>query len=339
MDVDLLSGPLSAERPCGEDLEQTPVLQKLEAHRVFGQLVPLAGDPWHTSSAARSIDWRSVRDLSIEGLQRSRDLRVLAHLAAAVLRVEGLREFLALIPPAVGWLRDYPEQVYPLFDGDGVAQANTIAGLADPMAIVEPLRRTAFVIHRQAGKCCLRDLDLARGHSKPAEGEEIPSEAQLLAVMAAVDGEELESLATVVDAALQGIIAMETCLRDRTNGAAVPNLDRLRRELVRLSEALGEQIGKRGLSSVSGSETSGGTTAGIVSVPSGSPGKIASREDAIRALDAVADYFRRNEPSSAVPLFVERAKRLVGRDFLEIISDVAPDAISTVRLVGGLRDE
>jgi type VI secretion system protein ImpA len=40
-----------------------------------------------------------------------------------------------------------------------------------------------------------------------------------------------------------------------------------------------------------------------------------SRQDAIRALDAVAEFFRRNEPSSPIPLFLERAKRAGLQEF------------------------
>jgi hypothetical protein len=38
-------------------------------------------------------------------------------------------------------------------------------------------------------------------------------------------------------------------------------------------------------------------------------------------------------------LFLERAKRLVAKDFLEVLADIAPDAVSTARSAGGLRDE
>jgi len=65
-------------------------------------------------------------------------------------------------------------------------------------------------------------------------------------------------------------------------------------------------------------------------------GAIRSRDDAIRALDSVAEYFRRNEPSSPIPLFVERAKRLVSKSFLEVLADVVPDAVPQVRAVGGI---
>ena len=65
-------------------------------------------------------------------------------------------------------------------------------------------------------------------------------------------------------------------------------------------------------------------------------GAVKSREDAIRALDAVSEYFRRNEPSSPIPLFLERAKRLVSKDFLEVLADVVPDAVSQAKSVGGV---
>ena len=73
---------------------------------------------------------------------------------------------------------------------------------------------------------------------------------------------------------------------------------------------------------------------GVVAV-----GAIRSRQDAIRALDAAAEFFRRNEPSSPVPMFVERAKRLVAKDFLEVLADIAPEALPQARAAGGIREE
>ena len=68
-------------------------------------------------------------------------------------------------------------------------------------------------------------------------------------------------------------------------------------------------------------------------------GAIRSREDALRALDAASEFFKRNEPSSPIPLLVERAKRLVSKSFLEVLAEVAPDALPQARSAGGLRDE
>ncbi len=39
------------------------------------------------------------------------------------------------------------------------------------------------------------------------------------------------------------------------------------------------------------------------------------------------------------PLFVDRAKRLVAKDFLEVLADIAPDALAVARSAGGLKDQ
>jgi type VI secretion system protein ImpA len=82
-----------------------------------------------------------------------------------------------------------------------------------------------------------------------------------------------------------------------------------------------------------GAETAGGETAAA-----GVPGQIRNREDAVRSLEAVADFFRRSEPSSPVPMFVDRAKRLISRDFLEVLAELAPDSLAAVKQVGGIRE-
>jgi type VI secretion system protein ImpA len=39
-----------------------------------------------------------------------------------------------------------------------------------------------------------------------------------------------------------------------------------------------------------------------------------------------------------VPIFVERAKRLVSKSFLDIVQEVIPDALGAVKVAGGIRD-
>jgi type VI secretion system protein ImpA len=68
-------------------------------------------------------------------------------------------------------------------------------------------------------------------------------------------------------------------------------------------------------------------------------GEIESREDVIRVLDKCCDYYKRYEPSSPIPLLLQRAKRLVSKDFLELVQDLAPGGVSEVKSIGGLPDE
>jgi len=59
----------------------------------------------------------------------------------------------------------------------------------------------------------------------------------------------------------------------------------------------------------------------------------------VRALDAVITFFQNTEPSSPVPLFIERAKRLIAKNFLDVLQDIVPDALNAAKAAGGIRDK
>ena len=68
-------------------------------------------------------------------------------------------------------------------------------------------------------------------------------------------------------------------------------------------------------------------------------GAISSRQDAVRALDAIGTYFDQHEPSSPVSLLVQRARRLVSKSFIEIMRDVAPGGLPEAQKILGVKDE
>jgi type VI secretion system protein ImpA len=68
-------------------------------------------------------------------------------------------------------------------------------------------------------------------------------------------------------------------------------------------------------------------------------GTIQSREDVVKAMRLICDYYKDNEPSSPVPLILQRAERLVTMDFMAIMSDLTPDAISQLRVITGAKPE
>ncbi len=76
-----------------------------------------------------------------------------------------------------------------------------------------------------------------------------------------------------------------------------------------------------------------------VATVQGVPGEINSRDEAMRVLDKVSDYFVRHEPSSPVPMLIRRAKRLVSKNFMEIVRDLAPDGLPQVEKIRGEGDD
>lgn len=68
-------------------------------------------------------------------------------------------------------------------------------------------------------------------------------------------------------------------------------------------------------------------------------GSITSNQEVLKALDMILAYYQHSEPSSPVPLLIKRAKRLVGKSFVDIIRDLSPDAMAQVKMVSGDEDQ
>jgi type VI secretion system protein ImpA len=325
-----LRQPLSGDAPCGENLEDSQLLASFDAFRLFGQSVPL-----HPAPA-----WRDVEAKSRAALERSKDFRLLAHFGAAVLRTEGLPAFLGTLSVAAHWLDQYWAQVYPLVEDDAILRKNALNSFADRMAVVDGVRRLPIMRHPVLGSFSLRDFEIATGQLAKPDGEDVPDEAAMRAVLAASSAADLTALQTSVLAALDALKAIESRMREEAGSEAAPTFDPLVTQLVQLQRLITDGLAAHPSAATTTQAGAGGAATATGAAPrSGSLQAINSRQDAIAALDAVATYFRLNEPSSPIPLFIERAKRLVAKDFLEVLADIAPDALSQARSAGGLRDE
>src|SRR5262245_50376106 len=116
IDCDALTRPLEEAAPCGVDLEDTQQMAAIDAFRIFGQSAPLKAE----------TDWRAIKDAALEALGSSRDFRLLAHLGAAELRIDGLPAFTDTLSVAARWLEDNFDTVYPRIDDDAVLRKNAI---------------------------------------------------------------------------------------------------------------------------------------------------------------------------------------------------------------------
>jgi type VI secretion system protein ImpA len=172
-----------------------------------------------------------------------------------------------------------------------------------------------------------------------AEGEPPgPSEEQIRAVFAATPSDELLGLAGDLDRALESLKKTSDTMSQQGGGTeAVPDFGALQSILTRMRAAVKPYLPVEGATADAGAASGESVPAG--GSPAGASGAIRTRDDAVRVLDTVADFFRRTEPSSPVPIFIDRAKRLVSMDFLKLIEDVAPDALGEVKRLGGIKDQ
>lgn len=327
---DILLQPIRLDAPCGDSLEDKELVQ-LDALRLFGEATPPDDrpDPRDEKKRLPPPDWAEIKRLSLEGLRKSKDLRVLAYLGTASLRTDGLSAFAETLSAASQWLTTYWNETYPRVDEDVIARRSALNCLADPMAVIDALRKLTLVASRKHGVFGLRQIDIAAGTTAPSDGESVPSEAQISAAFAEVPAENLEALRQSVTTALASAKAI-TATMSAEGPEATPEFGPLAQVLGRIGRALDAQM------ALLTGASDGDSPSDAVSPGTHAVGAIKSRQDAVRALEAVAEFFRRNEPSSPVPLFCDRAKRLVSMSFLEVLADVAPDGVLQARSAGGL---
>ena len=62
-------------------------------------------------------------------------------------------------------------------------------------------------------------------------------------------------------------------------------------------------------------------------------GKVNSRDDVIRAIDAIVEYYGAREPGHPVPVLMRRARHWVTMDFLTLLDDMVPESLTTARQI------
>lgn len=322
--------PISDEQPCGENLEDTPLLASFDTFRVFGKSTPLDPPP----------EWGAIRERALEALAKSKDIRLLAYLGAAALRTDGLPAFAETLKVASHWLQNYWAGTYPLIDEDAILRRNALNYFADPMAIVDGVRRLPLVANRQHGAFSLRDIDIATGVLQPTDGEARPDERRIDAAFTEMPLEQLQELQTSTSDGLAALREIEAAMSAEGGPEAQPAFEPLVAQLARIDRFLRAKLAARvemagGDAVVEGDAAVAGGGQPVVAAVGG----IRSRQDAIRALDAVSEFFKANEPSSPIPLLLDRAKRLVSKNFLEVLADLAPDALGQARSAAGVLDD
>lgn len=351
VDLQALLRPVSADAPCGEDLDEGASAGTFLKYRIFGSKVRL--ETRFEKKLGPEVNWREVRALAEETLAKTRDFRVLAHLAASVTRLESLESLVMTLEVAAAWLETFWETVYPRISEDSAQRCNALADFADRMAIVDAVRRLPLVAHKELGTCSYRDLEAATA-SAPAEampaagaGETLDAGA-ISALLQAAPLQELQALDAVLVRGRAALRSIETRMLQGTPEKTLPDVAPLADLFEKMRHALQKELAPRLAAEASAHAAEANTAGdGVGNSPAAARlgnkgasivtiGSISSRQDAVRALDAVGEFFRRNEPSSPVPLFVERTKRLIAMNFLQLLEDIVPDAVEHAKAAAGV---
>ena len=342
LDVPVLLAAVSPDSPCGDDLEYDAAFLELE-RIAQGQPERQMGD---AVLPAEPPEWPRVRALASELFGRSKDLRVanlLLQSNVALDGLDGLADGLLLVRELLG---QYWDGVYPLLDADDdndpTFRINALTGL-----VAEPLLQLVWAIplvrSRAFGPVNLRAALNAAGLQRFAS--ETLSPEQIAGAFADADADALAATRRALEGAQEHALAIESGVAERVGSAqdstSVPFVNCCARPS-RCSTCTARRAPASPWRRAPKRPPTSRGAAPVAAVAAPAPrasGEIANREDVLRQLDRLLEYYVRHEPSSPVPVLLKRAKTLVTADFAEIVRNLIPDGISQFETLRGPESE
>lgn len=333
-DVEQLLEIVSDDAPAGENLEYDPEFGALEI-AAQGKPEQSMGDE---VKAAEEPDWEEVKNLALGLLSRTRDLRIAIHLTTAATHLDGFAGLAQGLRLTNGLIEDFWGGLYPELDADDdddpTLRINSLLPLADSAMVAGAARNTPMVSSTILGKFSLRDYLIAKGDLTPTnrqENEPLPEMSHIDGAFMEAEIDDIVATGEALGQSIQSITAIETNVTERVGAVNSPDLGGLSSVLKEIKAVVDDHLARRGVGD--GAEADGESGA-----PSGS-GAINSRADVVRMLDRICDYFTANEPTSPVPLYLRRAQRMVGMDFLDILREMTPDGVHQAETVFGVRND
>lgn len=338
--VDSLLEPISSENPCGEDIGYDPLFIELDTL--------LQGKQETQFAAAEEPDWKTVTDRCLELFKRSKDLRVGVRLTLGLMKTEGLPGFRNGLLVLKGLLERYWEPVYPRLDpddgNDPLERVNILASLAtpagtfgDPLQILARLRQAPLSDSPQLGRISMADVERSVSGAV-VEGAAAVSASQVQGAFRSTPPDKLREIYEGITGSQAAVKEIDDVLTKTVGNSQAVAFDSLESLLKDLQKTLAPYAAPN--ESVEAVAASAGVSGGEGQTEGpGITGSVRSRQDVIRVLEQICDFYRRTEPSSPVPLILQRARRLVDLDFLQLLTDLAPDSLNHFNVIAGIRPD
>nr|WP_306173565.1 type VI secretion system ImpA family N-terminal domain-containing protein [Limnobacter humi] len=295
------------------------------------------GRPESQFEPAVPPDWTVVERDSLRLLNESRDLRLVCLLLQSQLALHGLAH---AVPVLVGWAelvrRCWPVLNPPLDDGDPYPRLQVIESMGSGSPFFQTFRGARVYQHVALGDLRIRDFEPSAG-TVQASGSAFNRDqlVQFLHDHPAV----LAELLSTVQASRAALDDLSAAYAHWLPGEPLPALEALSKAIDHIAHVLPElpPVVKtpNGLDVSAVPEPTNATAAALHSLTM----EVHNRAQALQAIDAVCRYLEQAEPTSPAQWLLKRARRLIDKNFLELVKDLAPDALSDVARIMGVDPE
>jgi type VI secretion system protein ImpA len=333
--IETLLSPVSEALPSGDDLEYDPAFTALEAsaqpkaEQQFGDTVIPAVEP----------EWRSLIGDATDLLQRSKDVRVAVLALRAATRTQGINGFSLGLSLLLELLERFWDTIHPQLDAadnnDPTMRLNALAPMADGNSgciVLRDLYDCVIGTSRTVGAIRVRDIAIASNKLAANSGDAAYTMGQIDGALQDIRAEQPEVLEAAAGTAalvqkLQALLEAKTGRGDLIDLKPLRNITHLLRQKCSAAGGTAQDadVPADEAAHAVGAARSGGAVRG----------EISTRQDALQMLDKVILFLERTEPGNPAPLLIQRAKRLVGVSFMDIMNDLAPDALGSIQNITG----
>jgi type VI secretion system protein ImpA len=340
-----LATPLPGDAPAGPDLRQDfspqSVYFRLRDARAEAREIERRVDHDPSADIGVPVQWRTVRDLAIRALsERTKDLEIAAWLTEALVRLDGMSGLAVgstVIADLVVGLWD--NGLHPQPDEDGIeTQVAPITGLngqGNDGTLMQPLRKSVlfpgpdgapltFWQYMQSEE--LETIsDAARRKQRLGTG--VVPLADVAGAARQAGGVRLSALRAEAKGALAAWTRMSEVLEEKA-GSDAPPTGRVRDLLMAIADVANTYAPPEpdapavdaAAENIAGADD--GPVAGATAVRAA---RTVTREDMLRELEGIADYFLRTEPHSPLAYTLQEAVRRGRLTWPELLAEVVPD--------------
>ena len=344
--------PIRVGAPTGENLRLSAgdlTFQKIGEHR--SELDP----PFDPSGTGRSADWSAVvLECETALMERTKDLQIAAWLAEAWARRDGfagLRDGLQLVRALC---EAFWDEIHPGID-DGALEpavrARPLSWLGSSRELIRSVKACPILRDEGGPALSWEHYELSQIVDQHSLGTDRTRYDELLAngwiggeewrarLRSAPAGTLAEQQATVAacEVALEELRKLAS---QRFEAADAPNLIPLANLLGEIREHLKSFVAAEAPPPRAEARPKASPSPAVRAAPSGS-GPIASREQALRMLNEVAEFYRIHEPHSPIAALLSRAARWGEMPFEQVLREVVRDegVLAHVWDVLGIRTE
>ena len=329
---------IAGNDPAGENLENDADFGAMERaargkpEQQHGTLVVPKVDP----------DWKEVETLACGLLTRTQDLRILVRLAVARLHLAGLPAFAEVLATIrlvleTRWPAVHP-RLDPEDDDDPTLRANALLALTSLVDVLPVLRDLRLAAAKRAGWVTWRDVAIANGQIEAPANHPKLADAVIQAAFQETDRPALFALRDAARTALAQATAIPKVFAAHTAATKAPDLTGLIKQLADLNKTFDRYTPADDGQADAPGDAEPDMTVHVPAAAQAVLGPVSTRADAMRLLDLVLAYYARYEPSSPLPLLLERARRLADMSFIDILRDLAPDGLNQAQLVAGPKE-